>query len=136
MALAASSGPSRALFPVVLDWATGEGDVASVTHFDVAQPGDFVEVQPDVFVPPSVKTEFDYDLPKGWYVVESLSGEDYDYVGESLDLAFLKAGLSSPGVYSGDVNSDFSISPVFGHRIKSEALSGYGIRGGEFHFAD
>lgn len=127
---------SKTIFPVVVDWE-GVGDAAYVTKTDAGVTGvQYHSVQPGVHISNNVKTEFDFELPYGYYTATSLSGEDYDFTGESLDLAFLEAGLGNAGVFSADVNVDGSLSAVFGRNIKIPALASYGLTPTFTKFAD
>lgn len=131
-----SSDSEETIFPVVVDWA-GEGDAATVTFGDHGVVGvRYLERQPGVFVSDNVVTEFDFALPFGYFTVASLSGADYEYDGESLDLAFLAASLGRSGVFSADVNADGSLSSVYGREIKLPALASYGLQPTFAKFAD
>jgi len=111
----------------------GRGIVFSVTHSKRPREDVYVQVQPDVYVSSTVQTVFDFPLKKGYYTVEPL---DYttDIVGESLDLAFLMASKGIQGVFSADVNPDFSLSPVIGQQEKEEALDRHSLEMTYAHF--
>jgi hypothetical protein len=118
------SASSDALFPFVVGEA---GGVARVTY--TPKPlRMFPEIQPGVFVSPNVDTDFDFPLPRGSYLVEALDGMNYQFSGESLDLAFLMAAAGEHGVYSADVNPDFSLSRVLGGRRKLRAIKRLGLK--------
>jgi len=71
---------------------------------------DELEDQAGVFVSQNVATDFDFSLPTGFYWVKP----NIPVQGESLDLAFLYAGLgvTNHGLVSADVNGDGTISPI------------------------
>jgi len=122
------SGSSRhaALFPAVVP--DGEGDVFIVRYSTGPLWGEYREAQPSVFVSANVSTNLDFPLPAGYYTVRSLSHRIYDDVfGESLDLALLMASMDKFGVYSANVNPDYSLSPILGVKEKSRALQRLGL---------
>lgn len=90
--------------------------------------GSYREARPGVFVSSLVSTELDFPLKEGFYTVWALSNEVYDNIyGESLDLALLMASVDEFGVYSADVNPDFTLSPVYGLDEKRKALERFGL---------